>query len=172
MCDHCGLYNEFPPIVIGGPGGDYQVACPVLSCKYAEYRVLTVTCGDGGAANIVITGDDKPIALPYDASKTLNDDTFIRGQAYRISKSNTTVIFSPWARITHSQKRIFARIDTFDSCYITLQFRVRLLDVIPAPSETIHPDLGHQMNIDRSERIELKLARAGIPERAIEHVRR
>lgn len=172
MCDHCGLFNEFPPIVIGGPGGDYFIECPVLSCKYAEYRLLCLTCGDGGAANIFVTGDDKPIQVVYDGSKILSNDAFLRGIACRIAKTSTTYVLSPWFRVTHSQKRVFARIDTFDSCYITLQFRVRLLDVIPGPAETIHPDLGQQMNIQRSERIESRLAIVGIPERAIEHAKR
>lgn len=173
MCDHCGLYNEFPVMCFGGPTGDYQIACPVLSSKYVEYRVLSIACGDGGASNVFITGDsDKPIQAVYDGSKILNDDAFHRGMAFRVPKTATTLIDSPWIRITHSQRRVFARIDSFDSTYINLQFRARILDIIPGPADSIHPDLGQQMNIQRSERIESRLARAGIPERAIEHAKR
>jgi hypothetical protein len=168
MCDHCGLFNMFPAMVVGGPTGDYFIEVPVESSRWAEYQVVSIANG-AQAATVVVSGDDKPIALPYDGSKTLSNDAFIRGQCFSVPASTTIRgDTGQWDRITHSQKRVFIRIDSAvdKSTYVTIRFRSRLLTIIPGPTETTHPDLGHQMNIQRANRINehVEKTRAGIPE--------
>ncbi len=167
MCEHCE-YNQFPAITIGGPAGDYSIDCPVLSNRWAEYQVASIA--SQVAAQFVVSGDSKPAAMVYDGSKTLTGDTSIVGQVYTLSANQPSIVPGDgWERITHSQKRVFVRIDVAggNSAYITIRFRAKLLTVIPGPAETVHPDLGHQMNIQRSENIKnhLKKTRAGIPEK-------
>ena len=76
-----------------------------------------------------------------------------------------------WDRITHSQKYVFARIDTSGSgaVYIGIQFRVRYLKVIPGPAPTVHPEHEQQYNLARAHTVVERLKAAGIPERAIEN---
>lgn len=168
MCDHCGLYNYFPAQVIGGPTGDYTIDAPVGSNRWAEYQIVEIANG-AQAATVVVSGDDKPSALSYDGSKILNDNTFLRGHAFQVPASNTIRgDTGNWDRITHSQKRVFVRIDSAadKSCFVVIRFRVRMLTIIPGPSETVHPDLGHQINIQRAKNIQdhIDKNRAGIPE--------
>lgn len=169
MCDHCGLYNYFPSVVIGGVAGDYFVDCPVISCKYAEYKVLSIANSTLADAQIVVSGDSKPSALSYVAasSQLLSDNAFFRGQAFFVTFEHGYNTPMEWQRITHSSKRVFMSLaNGAGVTYVTIQFRVRLIDIIPGPSDAIHPDLGHQMNIQRSDRIEQKLKKS---ERIIEN---
>lgn len=170
MCSECcDQYNIFPSVVIGGTTGDYEIECPVQSCKWAEYRILHIANATTADAQVVVSGDTPPIALPYTGTlKTLTDNTFIRGEAYYCIYEQTTRGAQQWQRITHSQRRVFVRIDNggVSATYVTLQFRVRVLTNIPGPIEAVpHPDLGQQINIAREKRINDRLVKAGIPER-------
>lgn len=163
-CDH--EYNQFPAITIGGPAGDYIVNSPVKSARWVEYQVVAIAAQV--AAQVVVSGDSKPAALVYDGSKILSDDAFIVGTAYTLSANQPSITPSDgWERITHSQMRAFVRIDVAggSSCYVTIRFRTKILTIIPGPTPTTHPDLGHQMNVQRSKNIKDRLAKAGIPEK-------
>lgn len=170
MCENCcDQYNIFPALIIGGGPGDYEVEVPVQSCKWAEYRILQIANSAGGAAQVTVSGDTAPISLPYSGTlKTLTDNVFFRGEAYSILAGDTVMGSGRWQRITHSQRRLFARIDSTGSgaTYLTVQFRARVLDTIPAPIEAVaHPDLGQQINVVRAKRTNDRLKSAGIPER-------
>lgn len=163
-CDH--EYNQFPARTIGGPAGDYIIRCPVQSNRWAEYQIVAIAAQV--AAQVVVSGDSKPVALLYDGSKKLSDDSFFVGTAYTLSANQPSITPSVgWERITDSQGQVFVRLDAAggNSVYVTVRFRTKILTVIPGPAETIHPDLGHQMNIKRSQNIKDRLAKAGIPER-------
>ncbi len=166
-------YNVFPSMTIGGPTGDYFLECPVTSGRWVEYKVVQVVNGSGDIASIVISGDSVPVALAYDGSRLLSNDVSIRGQAYRVPINSTLVgQCHNWDRVTHSQKRVYIRIDgpgAAASAFVTIKFRVKLLTIIPGPTETTHPDLGHQLNIQRAENIRAHLdkngtGQAGIPQ--------
>jgi hypothetical protein len=170
MCDECcDTYNIFPSMIIGGGAGDYFVECPVKSCKWVEYRVIAIANSSGGTAQVTLSGDNLPPTLPYTGTlKTLNDDVFFRGEAYFIPSGDTRIGTQTWERITHSQRRMFCRIDSTGNgaTYVTLQFRAIVLTNIPGPIEAApHPDLGHQVNIARARRVNDHLVKAGIPER-------
>jgi len=171
MCDECcDQYNIFPSMIFGGGVGDYEIECPVRSCKWAEYRILQISNSSGGSAQVTVSGDSPPVqTLSYTGTlKTLNDDVFLRGEAYNVPLSDTKVGSLVWQRITHSQRRVFARIDSTGNgaTFITVQFRVRVLTNIPGPIEAVpHADLGQQVNIAREKRINDRLVKAGIPER-------
>jgi hypothetical protein len=170
MCENCcDQYNVFPSIIFGGGPGDYEVEVPVQSCKWAEYRILQIANSTSGDAQVTVSGDSPPPTIPYAAPlKTLNDNVFFRGETYQCVFEQTTHGSKIWQRITHSQRRLFARIDSTGggATYITVQFRVRVLDKIPAPIEAApHPDLGQQVNITRAKRTNDRLKLAGIPER-------
>ncbi len=174
MCrECCENYNYFPAITIGGPTGDYFLDTPVASNRWTEYQIVQIANG-AQAAKVFVTGDnDKPPQLLYDGSNTLSNDASVRGLAFQIPASTTIVGDSnQWDRITHSQDRVFVRIDAAadKSTYVTIRFRVRILTIIPGPAESVHPDLAHQLNIQRSERIKERVSRAGIPEREWQHV--
>lgn len=156
MCDHCGLYNYFPPVTIGGTSGDYSIVAPVGSNRYAEYQVVEIANG-AQAATVVVSGDSTPVAPVFDGSKTISGDERINGHVFNLPASVTQQgDTTQWDRITHSQHKCFARIDNAasHSTYVTIRFRVRLLTVIPGPPKETHPDLGHQLNIERSQNIQ------------------
>jgi len=156
-------------MIIGGGPGDYEIESPVQSCKWAEYRVIQIANSAGGPAQVTVSGDSTPPTLPYSGTlKTLTDMVFFRGETYSILAGDSVQGAQVWQRITHSQRRFFARIDSTGNgaTYITVQFRVRVLDHIPAPIEAVpHKDLGQQINIAREKRINDRLKLAGIPER-------
>lgn len=169
MCDDkrkCNdPYNYFPPITIGGPTGDYFVECPVTSGRWVEFAVVAIANGDVGVGAVVVSGDSKPVALNYTGGNTLSDETYLRGIAYRLGASTTLIGDSDaFYRVTHSQKRVFVRIDagTSNSMYVTLQFRIKPLDRIPGPSVTVHPDHAHQMNIAREDKTIERLTHMGV----------
>lgn len=148
------LYQEAPAVTIGGPSGDYELIAPVTSCRWAEYAVVSVANGDGGSGSVVVSGDSAPKALAYDGTVTLNKDNFVRGRAYRVAATTSTPGDpDSYERITHSQKKVFVRIDAANntSIYVTLKFRMRILDRVPGPSTTVHPDHAHQLNIARAD---------------------
>lgn len=166
MCKCSDDFNYFPPITVGGPTGDYYITTPVTSARWTEYAIVSVANGDGGSASIFITGDDKPLQLAYDGTKTLTADTFIQGIAVRVASTTTTSFDSDaWFRVTHSQKRVFIRIDagSSSSCYVTLRFRDKLVTVVPGPAVTVHPDHQQQLNIARAEKTTERLKQLGIP---------
>jgi len=156
MCEHCSLYNYFPPVTIGGTSGDYMIQAPVDSNRWAEYQVVEIANG-AQAATVCVSGDSKPIAPVFDGSKTVNGDERINGHVFNIPASVTQQCDTQqWDRITHTQHRVFARIDNAanKSTYVTIRFRVRLLTIIPSPAKETHPDLGHQLNIERANNIQ------------------
>lgn len=158
-------YNYFPAVTFGGPSGDYSIIAPVTSCRWAEYCVVSAANGDGGTGAAVISGDNKPAALVYDGSKTLNTDTYFTGQALRLPQTSTVFPQEIWQRITDSQKKVFARIDAAaaSSFYITVKFRVMPITVVPGPALTVHPDHSHQMNIAREEMATERLKAMNVP---------
>lgn len=159
-------YNYFSPLTIGGPTGNYILACPVTSCRWAEYKITAVANGDGGSASVFVTGDnDTPSQVLYDGTKTLTDDAFLRGVPIRVASTVTLLSHGQWTRITHSQKRVFVRIDAGNnsSCYVSIQFRVKPITVVPGLPVTVHPDHAVQLNIARAETTLKRLDRMGIP---------
>lgn len=172
MCDECcPNYIHFPSMIFGGVKGSYFLTCPVTSCKWAEYKVLSIANSTIADAFVVVSGDSAPVDLSYvvASSQQLNDMVFLRGQAFFATFETGRYPVMPWQRITDSQKRIFMNLDNGAGVtYVTVQFRARILDVVPGPSPTIHPDLEQQMNIERERTIEKRLASVGIPKKAIE----
>lgn len=170
MC-HDPSYEEFPPITIGGPTGDYFITAPVVSCRWAEFAVDLVVNGDGGTGAVVISGSvgggNPPKALDYTGSAAIkfSDDAYLKGWPIRIPATTTQLVNSSWERITNSQKRVYLRIDAAasTSIYITLRFRVKVLSHIPGPSHEIHPDYEDVLNAARSETTRQRLRDMGIP---------
>jgi hypothetical protein len=155
MCEHEEtLYNEFPTQTIGGAAGDYSLTCPVTSARWVEYCVVSVA----GNGNVVVSGNSKPSALKYDGSVTLSDGAEVVGIAY--SQNGTVTSVSPrWERVSNSQKKVFIRIDpsTGASVYVSIKFRARLLDKVPAQVVAVHPDHAQQLNIARAEAVKERL---------------
>lgn len=180
MCDHEGVQPIFiAPITIGGPTGNYMIECPILSCRYAEYSVVGVA--SSAATTFLVSGDNMPVAqLDYTGVKALGqigntEGVWQSGIAIVTNANNLSYAYSADAffRITHSQKRVFVRIDTTggQSGYITIMFRVWPLTVIPGPAPTAHPNESHLVNVARSEMTRARLAQMGIPNFALEEVR-
>jgi len=160
-------YEEKPALTIGGPSGDYFVTCPTTSCKWAEYAIDSVVNGDGGTGAVVVSGNSKPSALDYTglAQNTFSDDALIKGVPIRVPATVTQVINSSWERITNSQKRVFVRIDAAasTSMFVTIRFRIKVLDIIPGPTQTGHADAMQEMNEARAEMTMKRLQTMGIP---------
>lgn len=154
MSEH-GPYNYFPAVTIGGTTGDYAIEAPVGSNRWAEYQIVEIANG-ANAATVVVSGDAPPITPVFDGSKTISGDERISGHVFNLPASVTQQCdTNQWDRITHSQHKCFVRIDNASnkSTYVTIRFRVRLLTIIPGPPKETHPDLGHQLNIERAENI-------------------
>lgn len=151
------------PVFIGGPTGDYKVLADIPSSRWVEYRILSISNGNG-QANIVISGRSVPKALDYSGNITYNDDSHGYGEAYIVGANLTAYPQTDWRRVTSSEKRVYMRIDTTGgACILTLQFRPCILEVVPGPFVTVHPDHAHQMNIAREQNVNARLAQLGIP---------
>lgn len=169
MDNNEGQYNEFDPIIIGGPTGDYSVIAPMMSSRWVEFTVISVATGDvNGATGIVVSGNSKPVQPNWvgAAGTALDTDHVMHGMVFRLAQT-VTVTPAPlqWIRVTNSEKKVFIRIDTqnSDSAYVTLQFRARLITVVPGPSHEVHPDHMHTLNQARSEKTVERLREMGIP---------
>lgn len=162
--------QKFPSRVIGGSSGDYSLQIDVPPNRYAEFLIVNIANGDAGASKVIVSGQSKEAARAFNwvGGVTLNDDNHAMALAFSLGASANA--FAPmlgWEKITHSQKRVFVRIDTVasNSVFVTVRFRMRELEIIPGPSHTVHPDHMQQMNIARAEAVRQRL---GI-EREIEH---
>jgi hypothetical protein len=153
-------------MTVGGPSGDYEVTAPIASAKWVEYRLVDIANSSSGDSHVMISTKGKPSALPFDNTVTLNKDGFIHARVlYALSASTVNGDAQVWERVVNSQNKLFIRIDASGNgaTYVSLQFRSRIIDVIPGPFPSVHPDLGQQMNIERSERIEKRLKQLGMP---------
>ncbi len=163
------LYQEFDPIMIGGPTGDYSVIAPMVSSRWVEFNIISIATGDvSGATGFVISGNSVPKQPNWvgAAGTALDTDHVVHGIVFRLAQTQTiTPAPIAWIRVTNSEKKVFIRIDTqnSDSAYVTLQFRARLIDTIPGPSHVVHPDHMANMNKLRSETTKQRLADLGIP---------
>lgn len=155
------LYNEFPPITIGGPTGDYKVQADVTSARWVEYRVVSVAFSGNGS--VVVSGRTAPKGLDYSGGTTYNTDTKVYGEAYASGGSDTKMGDGFWRRVSSSTKEVYVRIDASVVAFVSVQFRARILERIPGPATTVHPDHAHQMNIERSRLIEDHLKAVGVP---------
>lgn len=157
------LYNEFPPFTIGGPTGNYTIPADVKSARWVEYRVVSIAASNNGSC--LISGRAAPPqGLDYSGGTTYNDDSRVPGEAYSMGGSGS---FSPgiegWRRIASSERKLYIRIDTNGALFVSIQFRARILERIPGPSTTVHPDHEHQMNVHRANQIQEHMQSVGIP---------
>lgn len=155
MCDEKNI-QTFPSRVIGGATGDYLLQCDILNGRVTEFQIVSIANGDAGVSKVFVSGQSKEAAraLNWVGGVTLNDDNHAYGQAYSLAAS--TSIFAPlteWERVTHSQKKLFVRIDTVNSnsVFVTIRFRVKDLEIVPGPAVTAHPDHMQQLNIARAD---------------------
>jgi hypothetical protein len=146
---------ESPPVIIGGPTGDYKILADIPSALWTEYRVLQVAFS--GAGSTVVSGHDKPIGLDYTGGTTLNDGNHAYGEAYAAGGSGSQAVSGGWRRVVNSQQRVFVRIDTVGAIFVTLQFRPRLVTDIPGPWATGHPDNMQATNEARADAIRQRL---------------
>src|SRR6185437_14931144 len=136
------------PVTVGGPSGDYFVPGDYASCRWLEYQVLAVAMmGTTGNAQVVINPRNPPKAPDYTGATTYTKDSRFYGEIYAVSVNVTNYPQSDWRRITSSEKGLYIRIDTSNStaCFVTVRFRPCILEIIPGPSTTVHPDHMHQM---------------------------
>jgi hypothetical protein len=166
--DDSEQYQEFDPIVIGGPTNDYSVIAPMVSSRWVEFNVLSIATGDvTGATGVVISGNSKPSQPNWVGAvgTALDNDHVVHGLVFRLSQTTSQVPLTGWIRVTNSEKKVFIRIDTkdSDSAYVTLQFRARLIDKVPGPSHEVHPDHMHKLNQARSETTKQRLQEMGVP---------
>ncbi len=164
MGHHDIEFEYTQPLTIGGPSGDYILDCPIRSCKFAEYSVMSIS--SNANATIVLSGTSKPNALDYTGATTLNDDAVIAALA--INTTTTAPTYSApdtYFRIINSQKRLFARIDVAvgNAVFLTVRFRIMPISIIPGPAPTAHPDEGHLVNAARAEMTNKRLEQMGIP---------
>lgn len=163
-------YNYFPPITIGGPTGNYFVDCPVQSGRWAEYAIVSLHSDT--SCDFVVSGDSAPQDLDFTGATTLSADAYVSGVTCGTATTRESVSFQGdvFYRITHSQKRVFVRVNVASghAGYITIRFRVKLISIIPSPSPTVHPDAMQNMNIAREQSIKSRMNKMGIPSQDIE----
>jgi len=155
-------YDLLPPQCFGGPTGNYAMPVPIPSNKYAEFAIVSISNGDGGAATVTVSGSEPPPTIPFDGSVTLNAQQFARGEVHRVPADGNIFPAETWSRLIDS-RNIYARIDAAaaTSVFITIKFRVRVITLVPAPAITVdheHPEDYHQA---REERILSALGRVG-----------
>lgn len=171
MCEHCGDYTYLDVVTFGGPSGDYEIIAAMQSARWIEYRLVSIANSTFGDTHVVVSTKLPPKAVPFDNTVTLNTDNFLHARVFYLQAgSMESGQDGIWERITNSMHKVFARIDAGGNgaTYISVQFRARILTTIPGPFPSTHPDLGHQMNIERADRIEHRLKQLGIPPEKVE----
>lgn len=154
MCQHEELYEYFPAIVIGGPTGDYFIPTPTSSNRWTEFAIVAVTNGDVGAGSVIISGNSKPVKVLTDGSVTLNNDNVVKGIMYRLAASaSTSGGGDVYERVTNSERKVFIRIDAAasNSIFVSLRFRNRIIDKVPGPNHTVHPNNMQDLNNARAD---------------------
>ena len=154
--DKSAQYEELPPITLGGPTGNYSVQSIVTSAQWVEYRLLSVAFSLAGSC--VVSGTTNPqLGLDYSGGTTYNTNSVIYGEAYAANLSQSFTPDGDWRRISNSEKKLFVRIDTNGAIFVTFQFRIKVLAVIPGPSTTVHPDYPEQLNNARADAVRQRL---------------
>jgi hypothetical protein len=163
MAQHDMEFDYTQPIIIGGPSGNYFLDCPIPSCKYAEFAIVSISTSAN--ANILISGKDQLIQLDYTGATILNDSVSLAAIALTATAASPYNAPGVYYRVTNSQKRIFMRIDVSagNACFVTLRFRIMPISVIPGPAPTAHHEQGHLVNAARSEMTRARLEQMGIP---------
>lgn len=164
-------YTYLDIVTFGGPSGDYEIVGAMQSARWLEYRLVGISNSTFGDSHVVISTKLPPKAVPFDNTVTLNGDNFMHARVvYLLAASSINGDGEIWERVTNTMHKVYARIDAGGNgaTYISIQFRARILSVIPGPFPSIHPDLGHQMNIERGERIEQRLKQLGMPPEKVE----
>lgn len=166
----------FPPVLIGGPSGDYVAQCPVASCEEAEFEVIAVATNDSGTPQALITGDKpQPKQLAYDGTASLGlfSGTDGGSQVFpgiAIAWPGANIPSPPageYFPITDSQKRIFVRIDVTSgkAMYVTLRYRVRPIRQVVGNVATVHPDMEREHNLAREHQAAARLQARTIDQR-------
>lgn len=153
MCSH-DEYNYFPSVTIGGPPGNYILRPPVPSYQNIEFCVVSYVCGLAGPGNALVSGSEPTNTIDLTATSTFNDNAFLRGQFYRAGTNGSMTPTETWERITHPQGNIFVLIVGSTTSYLTIRFREKILNRIPAPATTVHPSQEHLTHKERERRIE------------------
>lgn len=159
-----GGYLYFPPIIVGGPTGDYVTKCPLDSAEEAEIQIVTISTEDTGTPHVFVSGDFiQPGASPiaYDGSLTLGarntgtDQGAIYGSGIALAGSGTfpkagNNVFFP---LSDSLHRCFIRIDcaASNAVFVTLQYRVRPVRAVVGDVATVHHDNERAHNLAREE---------------------
>ena len=146
------LYSE--PITVGGPAGNYT-AQPRLNGAYYEYRVLNLAYGTNGGSAIIGTQKSTYRAIDTTGGTTYNDDTAINGSVYVGGAMSSVIGNAEWFEMPRDKAlNIGINVSAGGAIYVTLQFRVRPITIIPGKAvQAPSPDDGHQLNIARSEKI-------------------
>ena len=172
--DGSPLYNEFPPITVGGVSGQYVVEAPVKSSRWVEYSIVAISSGDAAGQYVAQISGKAPVPtaqVKYDGSINYNGadgtgDSSLQGVlSVRMTQTQTLFPITRWFRVTSSERRVYITLTVPNSStmLVGIQFRDRVIERIPGPAKTVHPDHSHEMNIDRAGAISSNLEKMGIP---------
>lgn len=169
MCNDDSTVSS--PITIGGPTGDYVIECPIPGLRY-EFKVVGLAAGDNGPCTAIVSGDMPPLTAKFDGSTqlggntpTTNQNSFIRGYIYRLQATIAETPSEHYAPISDGQKKVYIRIDTPNSgtsMYVTVQFKIHPIKVIPSKPVTVPAGLEQQHNIARAHMTVKRLNREHI----------
>ncbi len=156
MCEEKD-YTYFPSVMVGGGPGDYLVRAPVSSSKEFEFAVVAIAQTQSKFMTIQASGVGPPKPLDGTQASTYNDTSFVPAMVFTL-QSNTSTAFPNifYDRITNPDGIVYIRIDGGNPgvAYVTIKFRVKILRVIPAPFQTVHPDMVAAMHKEREMRIQ------------------
>lgn len=155
MCEE-QAYNYFPAQMIGGGIGDYLVRVPVSSSKEVEFAVLAITNTQGKTMTIQVSGVGPPKTLDGTQNSSYNDTSFVPAMVFTTQANTASTLPTPvYDKVTNADGIVYVRIDgAGGSCaYVTIKFRVKIIRVIPAPFNTVHPDAMAAMHKEREMRI-------------------
>lgn len=170
-------YAYFPPLVIGGPSGNYVAQCPVGSNEEAEFEIVNVATQDTGTPRVLISGDmiQPGYQIAYDGTLAMgtNNGSDQGSQAFpgvALTGSGSTSIRAPAGRffpISDSSDRVFVRIDCADmkAVFVTLRYRVRPIRRVVGHVTTVHPEAEQQYNLESERRVMKQLNAETIAQR-------
>jgi len=150
-------YQYFPCVMVGGGPGDYLVRCPVSSSKEFEFAVVAIGNTQAKFMTVQVSGVGPPKPLDGTQASTYNDTSFVPAMVFTLQTNNASAFPNVfYDRITNADGIVYIRIDGGNPgvAYVTIKFRVKILRVIPAPFQTVHPDAMAAMHKEREIRIQ------------------
>lgn len=155
-------YIYFPTQSVGGPTGNYILRCPIPSdAAYAEFCIISFTDAGTAAMTATISGvGPQPDPNMTGTSQALTDQGFLYATILRQNTNGSITPTESWERVANPLGVCFITLGAGGvgspvAGYVSIKFRVKVLNRVPKPAVTVHPTEESQYNHERARNLEI-----------------